>query len=173
MKKSTLLMTVLCFLGLNTALAQEMNVKNDKVKVEFYVVSDKQEGTIGGFESTIHFDPASPTTASIKGSVDVKTIDTGSKTRDEHLISDDYFNAEKYPKMYFESKSVESTKDGYKMEGTMTIKGVEKPVTFNFTFENSKFSGKTTIYGKDFNIGHSWKSREDSKIYIKINIPVA
>lgn len=172
MKKAILFLAVTFGVSVGVQ-AQELKVKSDKAKIEFFVVSDKQEGEIGGFEATIKFNPSDPSSSSIKGSVDVKTIDTGSKMRDNHLKNEDYFDVEKYPKMKFESNSISQNDDGsFTMKGSMTIKDITKPVTFKFDYKNKKFEGKATIYGTDFKVGHGWKEREKSKIYIKVNIPV-
>ncbi len=43
--------------------------------------------------------------ATIEFSADIASIDTDNDKRDNHLKSDDFFNAEKFPKMTFKSKS--------------------------------------------------------------------
>lgn len=173
MRKANLLSIItFSLLIIGQIQAQNIKIDEDNTEVEFYVVSDEQEGTLGDFKGDINFNPENPSKSSIKGSVDVSTISTGITTRDKHLKSSDYFNAEKYPQIKFESTSITATDDGYKMKGQLTIKETTKEITFNFTFNGRKFKAKTKIYGKDFKVGHGWKEREDSKIYIKIKVPV-
>lgn len=64
-------------------------------------------------------------------SIDVASIDTRIKDRDDHLKSADFFDAEKFPEIKFVSTKVTTTDDEeYALEGTLTIKGTSKPVVF-------------------------------------------
>ncbi len=63
------------------------------------------------------------------------SVDTNQKDRDNHLRSDDFFNAEKYPQLKFESTSIKKTGDDkYKMAGNLTIRDITKPVDLEATF---------------------------------------
>ena len=66
--------------------------------------------------------------AHVKFEADTASINTGNNDRDNHLKSGDFFNADEFPKVSFESTSF--TKDGsdYALKGDLTIKGVTKPV---------------------------------------------
>jgi polyisoprenoid-binding protein YceI len=57
-------------------------------------------------------------------SAEIDSVNTNNKDRDNHLKSDEFFGAEKFPKLTFKSKSF----DGEKMVGDLTIKGVTKEV---------------------------------------------
>lgn len=68
--------------------------------------------------------------AEIKFSADVNSITTGMEMRDNHLKSDDFFNAEKFPKLIFVSTSFEKTgAEKYLMKGNMTIRDITLPIT--------------------------------------------
>ena len=55
--------------------------------------------------------------------------------RDNHLKSDDFFNAEKYPKMTFESTSFKKKqKNIYVLSGKLTIRDVTKDVQFDVVY---------------------------------------
>lgn len=62
--------------------------------------------------------------------VDVNSINTKNKDRDNHLKSNDFFNAEKYPVITFKSKKF----DGEKLVGDLTIRDVTKEVTLDTEF---------------------------------------
>ena len=70
--------------------------------------------------------------ATVEFTADVNSIDTDNERRDNHLKSDDFFNAEKFPQMTFVSKSFEKV-DGknYKLVGDLTIRDVTKEVVLN------------------------------------------
>lgn len=68
-------------------------------------------------------------------SANTASIDTNQKDRDAHLRGDDFFNAEQFPTLTFQSTSF--TKTGahqYKMTGDFTIRDVTKSVTFDVHF---------------------------------------
>lgn len=76
----------------------------------------------------------------------IDSIDTNQKDRDNHLKSDDFFNAEQYPEMKFESTAFEKVGDDkYKVTGDLTIRDVTKPVELE-----AEFLGEATDpYGND------------------------
>lgn len=61
---------------------------------------------------------------------DVNTINTRNEQRDEHLKSDDFFNATDFPELAFEGADF----DGETLKGEITIKGVTKPIELNADF---------------------------------------
>jgi polyisoprenoid-binding protein YceI len=63
--------------------------------------------------------------------VQIKSIDTAVKMRDDDLRSKNFFDAEKYPTMKFVTKSFTGTADSCKVVGALTIKDVTKEVTFD------------------------------------------
>jgi len=67
------------------------------------------EGFFSKMTGVIQFDPPDLTQLSVEAEIDVKSLTTGNPERDEHLLSPDYFDAEKYPKILFKSTNVETT----------------------------------------------------------------
>jgi polyisoprenoid-binding protein YceI len=65
--------------------------------------------------------------AQIEVELDVNSITTKNEDRDGHLKSDDFFNAETYPKITFKSTSF----DGSKLVGNLTIRDITKEVTLD------------------------------------------
>lgn len=150
----------------------QLTIKSDEVQVRFKVYSDDVEGKIGNFEATINFDPENLAAADISGTVDVITINTGDRTRDKHLLSDEYFNVEKYPKISFKSTDVTKAEEGYTLTGLLKIMDTEKEITITFSYADKVFMAKSYIYGEDFGIAHGWKSHKESKIKVFWKIPV-
>ena len=69
--------------------------------------------------------------AKINFTVDVNSINTDNASRDGHLKSDDFFNAEKFPTMTFVSTSFKKKSGAmYELVGNLTIRDVTKKVTF-------------------------------------------
>ena len=65
---------------------------------------------------------------------EIGSIDTGNNDRDNHLKSGDFFDAEQFPKVTFESTSLNKDGDDYVLNGNLTIKGITKPVKINAEF---------------------------------------
>jgi polyisoprenoid-binding protein YceI len=84
--------------------------------------------------------------AKVTLAIDVKSVDTNQTQRDEHLQNGDFFSADLYPQITFESTTFKKT-DGtdYKMTGNLTLKGVTKPVELNVEYGGSENNGHGVI----------------------------
>lgn len=104
--------------------------------------------------------------AKLNVSGDVASVNTGSEARDGHLKSADFFDAEKFPKFTYVSKSFAKGKgkNEFVVNGDLTLHGVTKPVAltavFNGTAMNpfskkdvSSFKFTGTFKRKDFGVG--------------------
>lgn len=66
--------------------------------------------------------------------IDVASVGTGIPTRDEHMRSGQWMDAEKFPTIKFETKSVKNTGgDNYDVVGMLTMHGVTKEVKMRAT----------------------------------------
>lgn len=97
-----------------------------------HMMISKVRGQFRTFKATAVGDPASPENATIEATIDVASIDTGDAKRDAHLKSPEFFDVEKFPKMTFKSKKIESAGSGkYKVTGDLTLHGVTKEVVLD------------------------------------------
>lgn len=88
------------------------------------------EGNFNTFESSITTSKEDFSDAVIELSADVSTINTGNDRRDAHLKSPDFFDATKFGKLTFKSKSVKIGDDKkYAITGDLTMHGVTKEVS--------------------------------------------
>ncbi len=71
--------------------------------------------------------------AEVRFSINVKTIDTNNAQRDEHLRSDLFFDAERFPVILFNGKLVHRDL-AYQLAGDMTILDTTKPVLLDVLF---------------------------------------
>jgi polyisoprenoid-binding protein YceI len=119
-------------------------------------------GAFPAFEGTATIDTANPAASSVKLSIDVASVDTGTPDRDGHLRSADFFDVENFPTMTFVSTEVERQGNEWAITGDLTIKDVTKPVTVLFEetgsardpFGNLRvgFEGEATINRKDWDL---------------------
>lgn len=92
----------------------------------------KVRGQFKAWSATFAFDPASPAQSTLKVEVDIASLDTREEKRDAHLRSDDFFAAEKFPKMTFASKRVEVAGEGrFKVTGDLTIRDATHELTLD------------------------------------------
>ena len=135
-----------------------------KFRVKHLMISNVT-GEFKTFDATVTAEAADFSDASISFEADINSISTNNEQRDGHLKSDDFFNAEQFPKMTFASTSVEKTGDDELLvHGNLTIRDVTKPVTLKAEVGGTMvdFYGQTkvgfdvsgTIQRKDFNL--SW-----------------
>lgn len=86
-------------------------------------------GSFGTFDADALTDGEDFTSAKFSFSADINSINTGVADRDTHLKSDDFFNAEQYPKLNFKSTSIHDNGDGeLSIEGELSIRDITKPV---------------------------------------------
>lgn len=88
-------------------------------------------GSFPALEGTIEFEGDTPVALDV--TIDVNSLSTGVKQRDDHLKSKDFFEAEKFPTMTFKSTKVVPGAGGWLVSGVMTIKGVSRDVTLTLS----------------------------------------
>jgi polyisoprenoid-binding protein YceI len=92
-------------------------------------------GDFAGVEGVIHFDEAEPTHSSVQVRIPTASINTGMATRDEHLRSGDFFDAEHFPFLTFKSTGIAADGDAFKVRGDLTIRDVTRPVVLDATID--------------------------------------
>jgi polyisoprenoid-binding protein YceI len=89
-------------------------------------------GKFTSFSGRIEVDRERPENSSVTAQIDVRSIDTQIKKRDDHLRSAEFFNVEKFPRITFKSRSVKRTgPQAGDILGDLTMHGVTKPVTLH------------------------------------------
>ena len=134
---------------------------NVKFTVTHMVVSEV-DGSFKNFDGTVEHTKPDYSDAVITFTVDVNSVDTDNENRDKHLKSDDFFNAEQFPQMKFQSTSFKPLGGNkYQLDGNLTIRDITKPVSFDVTYGGSintqrgakvGFRAKTTVNRFDYNL---------------------
>lgn len=103
-------------------------------KVKHLVISTVK-GEFMRFDATAEVEDDDFETADITFEADVTSITTRNEQRDQHLLSDDFFSAEKYPKLTFKSTDFAKTGENtYKLKGNLTIRDVTKPIELDVEY---------------------------------------
>lgn len=107
---------------------------------------------------TITSDSATANGLSFDITIDVKSVNTASSKRDDHLRAPDFFSAKEFPTMTFKSTSAKKV-DGnfYEVTGDLTVRGVTKPITarVEWTGTADKGMGRRIGFEAIFNIKRS------------------
>jgi len=133
------------------------------------------EGIFKSLDGDIHFDPENPANSSFSFTVDVNSINTGNGMKNKHAVSDKWFDAEAYPTISFESKSVSKDGENYMVTGTMSIHGTPKEMTIPFLFDGKTFSSKFSVNRLDFGVGtmKGMSKKVSNEIKLDVTIPVS
>lgn len=131
-------------------------------------------GTFSGLKANIQFDEKG--SGSISASVDASTVSTGIGMRNHDLRNEEgWFNTAKYPRISFQSGKITKTGGGYVAEGSLTMKGVTRPLAIPFTFtrtgHSGVFKGHFVLKREEFNLGKPGGS-VGSEVTVELEVPV-
>ena len=123
----------------------------------------KVRGHFADFAGTATLDAAEPSRSVAALTIEVVSINTAQAQRDEHLRTNDFFDAPSFPTITFASTGVAVVDaDNFRLLGDLTIKGVTQPVSIDFEHTGTArdpygnlragFEGKAVVNRKDFGI---------------------
>jgi polyisoprenoid-binding protein YceI len=129
----------------------------DRAHAAFYFdvkhIFSTVRGLFEDYSGTFRFDPNQLEESGFDITVKVKSVNTFNTKRDNHLRSNDFFDAGKFPEMKFQSRRITHTGGSqYAVQGTLTIKDVSKDITVPFTFwgvKENPFNPKELVAGFD------------------------
>jgi polyisoprenoid-binding protein YceI len=174
MKKISPFIILMLIATVSFAQVKQQTVTKSAITFHIKNLGITVDGIFSGFKGDIKFDPANLAGSSIEASVETNTIDTDNGTRNDHLKSDSYFDAAKYPAITMKSVSFKHN-SGNKYTGTfnLTIKDKTNTVTVPFTFaetgNSGEFKGNLQIKRTDYGVGgRSLVMSDDVKIDIDV-----
>ena len=144
----------------------------------------------GVFETTkgtLEYTPGETNSVKADIAIETKTINTRNTRRDDHLRSNDFLNAEKFPAITFKSKRVQNVKpESFELVGDLTIRDVTKEVVLKVDGPSAPIkdpqgnrrvgaNASTTINRKDFGVNWSRAIEAGGVVVgdeIKINLEV-
>lgn len=101
-------------------------------KIKHMMISSVK-GYFGNFDASLEVKGNDFENAKINVSVSIDSINTKNEERDSHLKSNDFFNADVYPKIRFVSTSF----DGSTLKGDLTIRSVTKRITLDVEYNGT------------------------------------
>jgi polyisoprenoid-binding protein YceI len=121
----------------------------------------KVRGKFTDFRGTITADPDAWQNAVVEVEIRTASITTDNAKRDAHLRSSDFFAADSFPTLVFRSTRIERQGDAAKIYGTLTMRGVTRPVVLTGQFtglmksaqgDHVGFEATTTVNRMDYGI---------------------
>lgn len=123
----------------------------------------KVRGHFAEFEGTGTLDVDEPSKSTAAVTLQTASVDTNNTQRDQHLRTNDFFDAPNYPTITFVSTGVEELgDDNYRLSGDLTIKGVTKPISIDLEYTGSAvdpfgnqrvgFEGSASLNRRDFGV---------------------
>lgn len=125
----------------------------------------KVRGEFKAFSAQIGADEKTAKITKLTAEAETKSVDTGVDKRDEHLRSDDFFNAAKFPKLKLELKSIKWNGSKFDAVVALTIRDITKDVklkgellgvqTVDFgqgKHQRAAYEATATINRKDFGL---------------------
>lgn len=123
--------------------------------------------------------PERPESGAIALAFRTASLDTGNETRDDHLRSADFFDAEAHPLITFLSRRVERRGEGYVAHGTLSMHGVAREIEVPFRAAyapmtdgkgNARvgFVGEVTLDRREFGVvgGNAFNAGFDPRVSI-------
>lgn len=102
------------------------------------------KGKFREFSGKIDLDRDQAARSSVSARIQVSSIDTAIRKRDEHLRSAEFFNAAKFPQITFKSSKVARTGDETAdITGDLTMHGVTKPIVLHVRFLGESGNGRS------------------------------
>ena len=152
-----------------------VDYKNSKIGFSGTHAGKAFSGTFGTWTATISFNPADLAASKIVATFDTASAATGDRMYDGTLPQADWFDAKTHPQATFVSTAIRAKEDGsgYSATGDLFLRGITKPVSFDFTLDGAGENG-TPVRARaqfaldrlDFDIGKKsdakaeWVSRE-------------
>ncbi len=140
-----------------------------QLEFQFVQAGAKTQGRFARFNAQIDFDAATPATSRIDVGIDMASVDTRDKERDDALKTADLFDATKFLRANYLATHVMAKGASFEGHGKLTLKGISKDVPINFTFVKSvqngqpvaTMKGTATIKRLLFGVGQGeWKNTE-------------
>lgn len=143
MKKAFLLMVIVLIgsqaINAQTKWALDKNHTDIRFTATHMVISEV-DGEFKEFDGSVMSSSDDFVGSEVEFIAKTASIDTDNERRDNHLKSDDFFNAESFPEVKFKGK-IEKEGDKLYLVGDFTMRDVTKPIKFDVKY-NGQVPGR-------------------------------
>ena len=140
----------------------------------------------GDVDGSIVYDADDVSASSVQVTLPLSGLESNVQAFNDHLLSDDFFDAAQFPEATFRSTSVEADGDDeLKITGELTIKGITKEVVLEADInligehpmtgkQTAGFDAEVTIKRSDFGLGMFVPNVADEiELHITTEAPIA
>ena len=161
---------LLCLCLGATTLVRSQNIQITTATISFNFVKKDVSGSISGFSSSSKINWDNLENSVIEGQVKTETLKTGNFVRDWSLKSSKYFDTDTFPLITFKSNRIVKETNGLLVYGTLTLKGISKPIEIKFSKAGNRLTGTTTLFTADYDITIYKNNRTDNKVTVTLNL---
>ena len=165
---------VLAALLATTALADgvahfSLDPAKSSLEFQFVQAGAQNKGKFTKFPVAIDAAPDGSSVSRLDVTVEMGTLDTGDKERDDTLRGPDLFSVKQFTQAHFVATQITKTANGFDAVGKLTLRGATRDQHVPFTFRTANeqghtvayLAGRTTIHRLDYGVGQGdWKSTE-------------
>lgn len=153
-----------------------LDPSRSSLQFSFLQAGAQNQGKFRRFAVTLDLSPQS--LAKLDVTVQMSSLDTGDKQRDDTLSSGDMFDVAKFPVARFTATHIVKSGGGYLASGSLTIRGVTRDTQVPFKLRTATeggrnvayLAGETTLRRLDFGVGQGqWKSTQWVSNEVKVS----
>ena len=136
-------------------------------------------GSFRSWDAVIHFDANDLAHSDVAATIDIGSAVTGDKDRDAELPDQDFFWTSHFPKATFVAHGFRAAGPGrYVAAGTLTIRGVSRPLTLPFSLAitggAAKMNAEVALDRLAFGVGQGeWKATDTVPAQVKVDISLS
>lgn len=145
------------------AAVYEIDTAHSSVGFKIKHLLSNTRGTFNDFSGMVEYEPGKPESWKADAVIKTASVNTNNADRDKHLRNEDFFDVERYPEMTFKTTKIsQSSESTAKLEGVLSLHGVEKPVVLDLEIlgaakdpwgsNRAAFTATGKINRKDFGI---------------------
>jgi polyisoprenoid-binding protein YceI len=149
---------------------------NSKLTFSGTVSGQAFTGSFRSWDAVIHFDPKDLAHSDVAATIQMGSFVTGNGDRDALLPDEDWFWVSHFPRASFVAHGFQATGQGrYQAAGTLTIKGVAKPLTLPFSLvisgPTARMAGQVVLNRLAFNVGQGdWQATDTVAAAVTVGV---
>lgn len=148
---------IACALALPAAATDYVQAQGSRLAFASQFEGESFAGRFPGFSTRLHFDPARPQDARLDVAIPLAGAVSGNRDRDDALRGADFFHVARFPQARYRATGFRHLGgDRYAADGLLSLRGIEKPVTLEFTWTPGPrplLVGRATVSRLAFGVG--------------------
>jgi len=160
-------------------VARYQQAKGGTLEFGFVQAGAATQGHFREFSTDLQYDEKQLAASRLKVTVQIGSLDTQDKDRDDTLKSAELLDAGRFPTAQFVATRFARRGAGLEAAGKLTLHGVTRelrvPLTIRTNADGLEISGETTIKRLDYDVGQGdWKSTEwvGDEVKLQYRVPL-